>query len=315
LFKYILDDSDVNRLVNVEELVDHMRTIIVDGVEGGRRVSLEYEGSWYASMIAAGHGYFTTKLVGVYPENAKRGLPLVRAVLVAFRAEDGEPVLLMDATAATGWRTAAATAVALQAMGASRGSVVGIIGAGVQATYHALVVDRLLAPAEILVYSRTLAKAEALASRLTEAKVVSLEELLSNSDIVIAATNSKTPVVKGSLLREGAIVASVGAPRPVRELDDKVAERGRCAIVDTMQALEESDDVSKFKDIIELSELLRGRKQCKWGEIRVYKSVGTSIFDHAIALYILNRLTRRNGGREGNGYDRSGGASQALWIH
>jgi len=293
VFKYILSDADVNRLVRVPELVEQVRSVLVDGVRAGDRVSVEYEGSWFASMIAAGHGYFTSKLVGVYPGNVERGLPLVRAVLVAFRASDGEPVVLMDATVATAWRTAAATAVALEALGAPRGGVYGIIGAGVQGTYHALVIQRMFSPSEVLVASRTRAKAEALAARLENARVVDLDTLLSSSEVVVAATNSTRPVVKGDLLRKDAIVASVGAPRPVRELDERVAERGRCVVVDTRSgALAETDDVAGFREIVELSELLRGRR-CQWGDIRVYKSVGTSLLDHAMLLYILGRLGRQ----------------------
>ncbi len=313
MFKFILSDADVNRLMRVEEFFDFMRDIIIDGVEAGRRVSLEYGGSWYASMIAAGHGYFTTKLVGVYPGNEKKGLPLVRAVIAAFRAEDGDPVLLMDGTTATAWRTAVATAIALDAMGAPRGGVYGVIGAGVQGTYHALVIQRLFQPTRILVASRTAAKAAALAQRLENGEVADTETVLSESEVVVAATNSRKPVVKGELLRKGAIVASVGAPRPVRELDDAVAERGRCALVDTKAGvLEETDDVAGFRDLVELSEYLRG-KQCKWGDIRVYKSVGTSIFDHAITLYIIRRLTSTSA-RGAGADDNSRGLGQTVWL-
>jgi len=120
--------------------------------------------------------------------------------------------------------------------------------------------------------------------------VVDLDTLLRESDIVIAATSSTEPVVKGSLLREGAYVVSVGAPRPVRELDDEVKRRGRCLLADTRDGVVgESDDAQGFEEIVELREALRGRR-CKWGDVRVYKSVGTALFDHAIAVYLWRRI-------------------------
>ena len=97
MFKYVLSDHEVNRLVEPAELVEFLRRLLSsEDVRVAERVSLEYMGSWYASMMAAGNGFFTTKLVGVYPGNERKGLPLVRAILIVVGGEDGEPVFLMD---------------------------------------------------------------------------------------------------------------------------------------------------------------------------------------------------------------------------
>ena len=312
MFKYVLSDADVKNLVDPVELADYIKDVIVEGALVAPRVSLEYEGSWYASMMAAGDGIFTTKLVGGYPENARKGLPLVRALILIIGSKDGEPLILMDGTVATALRTAAASIVAMRAMGAPRGGVYGIIGAGVQGTYHAFAIQRVFNPSRILVYSRTLARAEALASRLDNGVAVDLDTLLRESEVVVAATTSREPVVKGQLLRKDAIVVSVGAPKPVRELDDAVAQRGRCLLVDTREGVErESEDWAGFRDMVELQELLRGKRQCKWGEIRVYKSVGTPLFDHAIALYVTYKVVKSRGGAEFAG---GRGSPQEIWL-
>ena len=292
VFRYELTDEDVNSLVQVGRLVEFIEKVLLADTIVPLRTHLTYNEAWFGVMPAAGLGFISTKLVGVYPRNPERGEPLVRGVLALFDADSGAPLLLADAAAATAWRTAAATMLALRIMEAPGGSVMGVIGAGVQAKYHILAAQRLLEPSQVLIYSRTKSRAEQRAMSVG-GEVVDLEQLLKESEIIIAATNSTRPVVKGSLLREGAVVASVGAPKPVRELDEVVKERAGCLLADTREGvLAESDDAAGFDEIVELREALKGVK-CKWKDIRVYKSVGTAFFDHAIALYLWNRI---NGG-------------------
>jgi len=146
VFRYELEDDDVNRLVDIGSLVGTIREVLLSDTVAPSRLHVTYQGTWYGVMPAAGLGYLSTKLVGVYPRNPERGDPLVRGVLVLFDADSGSPLLLADAAAATGWRTAAASMLALDIMGAPGGAVVGVIGAGVQARFHALAVQRMCQP-------------------------------------------------------------------------------------------------------------------------------------------------------------------------
>ncbi len=250
---------------------------------------MEHRGSWVAVMLAAGQGYFAVKVVGVYPGNPARGLPLVRGRLMLFDANTGSLLLEAPAEQPTGWRTAAASALALRLMGFRGGGTLGVIGAGVQASYHVRLLTQVFAFDRLLVYSRTRARAERLAA-LYGGRYADLEQLLRSSTVVVAATTSRTPVVKGALLRSGAYVVSVGAPRPVRELDDDVIRRARCVVVDTREGvLSESDDVPGWARVVELAELLRGARCEGEGDVAVYKSVGTASLDLAVAMHLYER--------------------------
>ncbi|WP_148678971.1 ornithine cyclodeaminase family protein [Aeropyrum pernix] len=252
------------------------------------RSSISLEGSWLGAMVAGGMGYFSAKIVGVYPGNPSRRLPLVRGVLLLFRSSDGEKVLDIPAEEPTGWRTAAASALALSKLGFGGGGVLGVIGAGVQARYHLRVLTSVFRFDEILVASRRVETGERLA-REFGGRRVGRRELLKRSHVVIAATNSTDPVVEGGLLRRGAYVASVGAPRPVRELDDQVKRRAGCMLVDSDIACEESDDACGVETVT-LRDYVRGVASCRWGDVYVYKSVGTPVFDLAAAIHIYERL-------------------------
>ncbi len=288
MLAYRLSASDINALVDPKKLVTVVEKALIEAPRPPRRVAIEYEGSWLGVMPASGLGFYSVKIVGVYPENPRRSLPLVRGILMLIDPKSGEILLEADAGPATAWRTAAATIIAFRIMGYG-GGVLGVIGAGVQADYHIRFVRDTLGYDKLLIYDIVSSKAEVLASKYG-GMAVSLEEILKRSDAIIAATTSREPVVHGDILRWGAIVASIGAPKPVRELDDRVVERSRCLLVDSREGvMSESDEWVKASKLVELSEALRGVK-CDWGDVRVYKSVGYSLLDLAIAIHLYEMV-------------------------
>ncbi|MGC8583283.1 MAG: ornithine cyclodeaminase family protein [Thermoproteus sp.] len=276
---------DVDRAVDAAALVEDIAAALRARKHVLPRRALEFGGVWFAPMAAYVEGMgIGAKLVGIYPG----GRPPVRALAVLIDPHSGEPLALADATRLTGWRTAAASALAARLLGASV-DVVGVVGAGVQAEYHIRVFREVFKPSRIVVYSRS--RAAELASRLG-VEAAGIDEVL-RADVVIAATDSREPVVRGASLRPGSLVVSVGAPRPVRELDDAVRARARCAVVDSPEAPEETDDVAGL-ELVLLEDLVSGRAACRKGEISLYKSVGYAPFDVA-AIYHVYRRAREAG--------------------
>lgn len=280
----IIDREEVDSIVDPEELVKDIKETYLSSYIAFERVSSMVNDSWIGVM----RGYlkslgFLVKVVGVYP----RASPRVKGVVIIIDVESGDIRAIIDGYSLTGWRTACASALAHEIMGGRGIDALGIIGAGTQARYHLAVFTRLFRIGRILISARTLDKAYSL-SREYGAEISRLEDLNRRATTIIAATNSTEPVVKGDLLAEGSIVISVGAPKPVRELDKRVSERAGCALVDTKKGvLEESEDVEGI-ELVELGEALRGR-ECRFREIKLYKSVGTSVLDLAGAYHIIRR--------------------------
>ncbi len=288
-----LGAGDVDSVVEPEELVEDVARILSGGDSvAPLRASLIYRGTWFAAMPAAGEGLIAVKLVGVYPGKPGRGLPLVRGLLLLFDAGTGEPLLEADAGAATGWRTAAATALALRLLGGDRG-VLGVVGAGVQAEYHLRLLARVARFEGFLVYSRRPGRAAALARRYGAEPVDSLSRLVGASDTVLLATTSTRPLVDAPEAL-GKTVASVGAPRPVRELGRGLLVAARCVVADTVEGVvaEAGEYEPGLFELVGLGELAAGRGRCGWGGARVYKSVGTALLDLAIALHLYRRASR-----------------------
>ena len=119
-------------------------------------------------------------------------------------------------------------------------------------------------------------------------KAVSAEEAVRGADVVVTATNSKTPMLKGAWLKPGCHVNAVGACRPGwRELDDEAMSN--IVFVDSREgALKESGDVilSGAKIYAELGEAFAGKVPSRANETTIFKSLGMAVEDISAALLV-----------------------------
>ncbi|MFN3804180.1 MAG: ornithine cyclodeaminase family protein [Pyrobaculum sp.] len=280
---------NIDPLVNPVEAVEAIRRGYLAGARFLPRQALTVGDTWFAPMVGHMEGVgIAVKLVGIYP----KARPSVRAVVVVFHPERGTPIALINGTQLTAWRTAAASGVAARALGAQPGAI-GLAGAGLQGEYHLKVFRSLYPEAEFKIFDVAEERARELAARY-KARASPLSEVL-RCDLVVTATTSRTPVVLGGELRSGAVVISIGAPRPVRELDEEAKQRAGCMLVDNPHAKDESDDVAE--SWVYMGDFLKGAP-CGFGDVKIYKSVGNPLFDVAMAGYVLERAREVGAGVE-----------------
>jgi len=91
----------------------------------------------FRAMPARGAGFALIKWVTSFPGNPALGLPTVTGVICLSSAENGEPLMLMDARSVTALRTGAVAAVATTALARDDASTVGIIGCGLHGAWTA----------------------------------------------------------------------------------------------------------------------------------------------------------------------------------
>jgi len=234
------------------------------------------------------------KTVTFYPGNAELGLHTHMAVVELIRRSTGEPLAVMDGRLITEMRTAAVSAVALDALAPATATSLGILGSGVQARSH-IEAFRRVRPAlnEICVWSRTTANAERLAAE-TGARVVSIEEAAA-SDVVLTVTSSPTPILEGRWLSEEALVLAVGATgASLRELDDELM-RSCFVVAESRSCAErESGDVRLSGATVqaEIGEVLSGKIAAPVGRRILFKSVGMAIEDLVGASLVWQARSR-----------------------
>jgi ornithine cyclodeaminase/alanine dehydrogenase-like protein (mu-crystallin family) len=232
------------------------------------------------------------KAVTFYPSNAERGIPTHMATIFLVDPETGRPLAIMDGRLITEQRTAAVSAAATKLLASPDAKVLAVLGSGVQARSHVEAL-RLVRPfEEIRVWSPTLENAQRFANEIG-GTAMSAEEAVRGADVVVTATNSKTPVLKGSWLKPGCHLNAVGACRPDwRELDD--AAMANVVFVDSREgAMKESGDVilSGAKIYAELGEALAGKVPMRANETTIFKSLGMAVEDIAAAMLVYRSAT------------------------
>jgi ornithine cyclodeaminase/alanine dehydrogenase-like protein (mu-crystallin family) len=255
-----------------------------------------------------GHGRgLGTKIVTFSPHNDEVGLPAVHAVVLLLDPETGVPLATIEAAHLTAMRTAAASAIATDALASQEATVLALLGAGVQAESHLEAMLEIRAIESVRVSSQHPDTARQFVERLQPRfpalgmlAVDSAHEAVRDADVICTVTTATTPVIQFDWLKPGCHVNAVGAHSPeFREIDSETMTRARVIVDARESALSECGDClipiaeGRFTEehvSDELGEVLVGRKPGRESDtqITVFQSCGLAIQDVAAARVALD---------------------------
>src|SRR5215218_2566582 len=280
-----LDESTVGRLLSMEEVIAAMERALADFSSGTviqpvRTMLPVAEHQGFLGLMPAYTGSaLGTKVVAFYPRNT--AVPTHHATILLFRPETGELIVSMDGRLITEVRTAAVSAVATKHLARADASVLALIGSGVQARSHLKALRLVRDFHEVRVWSPR--HAADFPRQFGVRPCLSAEEAVRGADVIVTATTSKVPVLRGEWLSPGAHINAVGAPRPDwRELDDEALRRARVYVDSREAAFKESGDVIAAGQIFaEVGELVTGAKPGRRSaeEVTLFKSLGLAVED------------------------------------
>jgi len=316
----ILTEADCRALLGMRDAIDIQAEAFAllaagSALEGLRAVARSEQPPGVAifnpCFLREGRGY-GIKVVSDFYGNGARGLPRMSALITLFDGETGIPRTLMEGGYVTDLRTGAGTGLAARHLARPDSKVLAVIGAGRVARNQVEALCTVFSPQTIYVSTRTRSKGEAFVASL-KAKAVLVEDpesAVRNADIVVTATTSKEPVVRGRWLKPGAFVAAVGAYAVEhRELDDEVIARASCRVIDSRaDVLERAGDfvipmgkgILAREQVAEIAEIVSGARPGRRSadDIVVFKSSGVPIQDLVTAQHIERRAIQGNVGRE-----------------
>ncbi|MGH8452506.1 ornithine cyclodeaminase family protein [Pseudomonas sp.] len=170
----------------------------------------------YLGVLAADEVYG----VKTSPYIVREQGPLVTAWTLLMSMHTGQPLLLCDAAELTTARTAATTALAVDALAPAAARRLAIIGSGKVAQAHLRYVQNLRDWQTIRLYSPSLGNAgvethaqlKALDPRLVIAQ--SCEAALQDADVIMLCTSSAGPVIDPSRLDKPALITSISTNAP-----------------------------------------------------------------------------------------------------
>jgi len=259
--------------------------------------------------VLRGHAVFVVKISSWFAANIISGEAQGGFVAV-FDSRTGHTLaILNDEHYLSDIRTAAAGALAARVFAPKRVKTAAVLGSGVQAYWQSLALYHERRYDRLLIWARNTEKAAVLARRLAPAMPAvqievadELETAVRAAEVVITATLSREPILRGAWLRPGQHVTAVGADDPTKcELDAEALHRAR-VFVDSVETATANGDVHRailsgtYKpDEIagEIGDVLAGRLAGRFSpsEITIAKFVGIGAQDLAAAETAVGKLT------------------------
>ncbi|HET8986407.1 MAG TPA: ornithine cyclodeaminase family protein [Trueperaceae bacterium] len=253
-------------------------------------------------------GVAGVKVLTVFPDNYRRGLPSHQGVIVLFDASTGALRAIVDAEAITAIRTAAASAAATAELANPDAAHLAILGTGVQARQHLAALSLVRAFRSVTVWDRQPARAEAFAEQaLTETGLrvipcTTVSTATADADVICTVTAATEPILVASDVKPGAHINAVGACTPdARELSADLVAAGRLFVDWRPAALKEAGDILlAIKDgavteshiVGEVGSVMTGDVAGRTdpNEITIYESLGQAVQDLIAANHVANAL-------------------------
>lgn len=311
----ILSAADVVAALPMGEAIEGMKTAFAQLSAGKATVPLRshvdvpsHDG---VSLIMPAYlqetGELAVKLVSVFPNNPRHGLPVINGVVLALDVMTGLPLAVMDGATVTAIRTGAASGAATDILALPKARSVAIFGSGVQARTQLEAVCTVRDIKRVWVYSPNAARAERFVQEMAgHGRIPSTihmartpTQAIRDADIICTATSSGTPVFAAADLKPGTHINAVGTFRTDRREVDTETVRRALVVVDERTAMwaEAGDlvmpllagDITDQHIYAELGEIVAGHKPGRTSpeQITLFKSVGNAVQDAAATGIIL----------------------------
>jgi ornithine cyclodeaminase/alanine dehydrogenase-like protein (mu-crystallin family) len=303
-----IDCEEISRRLTYEVCIPIVRDAMIAFSRGETKQLLRSiiplsEGRLFGVMPGAlgAHAAFGAKLISVFPGNFARGIQSHQGLVILFDPDSGAPVCVLDAGEITATRTAAASAVATDALARNDARRLTLLGYGEQAATHARAISKIRALESITVWGRTLARAQNFADTMRNELAVpisaapTVREAVAHADIVCTLTSAAEPILHGDWIRPGTHLNLVGSSYAgPSEVDHALVVRSRFIADSREGVLNQGAEFLRAKAaglisddhiVAEIGQVLAGDIPGRRSpdEITVYKSLGHIVQDLASA--------------------------------
>jgi ornithine cyclodeaminase/alanine dehydrogenase-like protein (mu-crystallin family) len=306
--------AEIRAAVGLADLIEPVAHVLAEFSQGrgespimvfapaGQDGDVHVKSAWLPGMAV-----FTVKVAAWFASRAAAGRAAHSGFIAVLDAATGDlRALLRDDHHLTDLRTAAAGAVAARLLARADARTVAVLGTGTQAYLQVLAVRAVRPVDTVLIWGRNQEAAHRLAARLPELSVVVAAEpeaAVRRADIVLTATSSRQPILRGEWLAPGQHVTAIGADDPGKaELDPDCFSRADLLAVDSrrdtpriagdLRAAIDAGAVQAGDIHAELGELVLGHRPGRRddSQLTVAKLIGLGVQDLASADVAMRRL-------------------------
>jgi ornithine cyclodeaminase/alanine dehydrogenase-like protein (mu-crystallin family) len=280
-----------------------------------QRIHLDYNGNTLLLMPCFTPESMATKLLSVFPGNRDKKKMVMNGIVVLNNAETGEPIALFNGAKLTAVRTGAIGSVGVRYITDPGITTVGIIGLGIQGFHQAIFACAVRKIQKIIIYDINPESQHGFMEqfhfyypRIEICPVERIEDMLSQTDLIIAATPSETPVIPDDEeMIKGKKFVGIGSFKPqMREFPESLFRNIQSLFIDTDHALTETGDLIdplnngwiSQEQIIPAGKLVLGEATVDQNKTYLFKSVGMALFDLVVSDYIFQKAREEGIGTE-----------------
>jgi len=311
----VLGRKETEELLSVREAINAVERAFKLKAENKSRMppkiylDMPEFGGDFRAMPAYIDGTAGLKWVCGYPNNHQYNLPTVMATIVICDPRTGRPLAIMNGAYITNIRTGAAGGVAVKYLARENSSVIGMIGAGMQAKTQLMAINEVLDRIEeVKVFdlnrdtSQKYSKEMGAGLKINVHPVESIEAA-ADADIVVTTTPSREPVVRKEHIKPGTHINAIGADaKGKQELEISLLASAKVVVDDIEQAshggeinVALSEGRLKIEDVHgTIGEVIINSKKGRESddEITVFDSTGLAIQDMVCAKLIYEKTRR-----------------------
>ncbi len=229
----------------------------------------------------------------------------LKGVILLFDLAEGDLMAIMDSAYLTALRTGLSAAMATNFLAPPQCRKIGIIGAGVQGEFQLHFLSGMRKLEQVIVYDIDPTQTQHFCENLEQSlhldfiQTDRLEEVIDNSDILLVATWSKKPVIRGNLPTSLRHITTIGSDEKEKlEIETEILKSSRLVVDDFKLNLEmgSAGNAGLHKEDIfaEIGQLYH--QQDLWKDearLSVYSSVGLPFQDLVTAWHVYQKACRR----------------------
>jgi ornithine cyclodeaminase/alanine dehydrogenase-like protein (mu-crystallin family) len=308
-----IKNTPVDQILTMKEMIDAIEDALKE-VTLGRGFDLPRRRIHHPNRMIFGllpgsvHGF-----MGAYLQT-DLDRRLHNETVILYSVETGEPLILFQNCSINESRTGAAGGIGAKYLARKDSRTAGILGSQAHAVMQLQAAHAVRPLTLAKVFSPTESHRNACVEKVTrqigiEARAVSsAAEAIEDADIIITATDSRTPVFDGNCLKAGVHITSMAngdKTRTRQEIDETTMRRADGIFITSKETVcvNESDvfravrdKVISWESVHEIADLLLDRVPGRTDDrqITLYKLQGTGIMDVAIGALAYEKLKGSN---------------------
>jgi ornithine cyclodeaminase/alanine dehydrogenase-like protein (mu-crystallin family) len=296
----IITDADAERLLSIPEAIEAMRIAFSD-FSDGRAVNpprLRYSASTpdptrrYTANIHAG----SVESAGVACVRAGSAFTPVQSadgrkvnvaddvnytIVILYDLRTGEPLAFMHETYLSGLRVGATSALAVSLAAREDAEVLGVFGTGMQSVPNCRAICAVRPIKRVRVFSPNPAHRAAFVQQMTGERFETVavddpRDVVRGAHVIVCATNSKVPVLRGEWLEPGQMLVTIvnsDVMSPRHEVDEATFARASEIIINDWDSVSANRQVElsepitkglvKRENVHELGDVVAGKVQLR----------------------------------------------------